>query len=62
MKKQLDFIKALFADFYEDCTEHIKRNEKKNKVVKYSNEYWGILQDRNTCKTALKSLCCGRNF
>lgn len=54
MKKRLDFIKALFADFDEDCTEYIKRNEKKNEVVKYSNKYWGILQDRNTGKTALK--------
>lgn len=29
MKKQLDFIKALFADFEEDCAEHIKRKKKK---------------------------------
>ena len=44
MKKQLYFIKALFADFEEDCAEHIKR-EKENR--------WSTMCDKNIGKTAV---------
>lgn len=54
MKKQLDFIKALFNDFEEDCTAHINRNQNRGKYVKYSAGYWENILDRNTGKTALK--------
>lgn len=42
MKKQLDFIKALFNDFEEDCSLHIK------------TKYWETIGNRNIGKTALK--------
>lgn len=54
MKKQLDFIKALFNDFEEDCTTHITRNQNRGKYDKYSAGYWENMLDRNTGKTALK--------
>lgn len=44
MKKQLDFIKALFADFEEDCAEHIKQ-EKESR--------WITLQNKNIGKTVV---------
>lgn len=44
MKKQLDFIKALFDDFEKDCAEHIKQ-EKESR--------WSTLLDKNIGKTAV---------
>ncbi len=44
MKKQLDFIKALFADFDEDCTKHIINQEKSR---------WNTVCDKNIGKTAI---------
>lgn len=43
MKKQFNFIKALFNDFEEDCSTHISRAE-----------YLESILDRNCGKTALK--------
>lgn len=54
MKKQLNFIEALFADFDEDCKEHIKKTEIAKTTAKYSSGYWSSLQTSDTCKTALK--------
>lgn len=54
MKKQLNFIEALFADFDEDCKEHIKKIEIAKTTTKYSSGYWSSMQTNDTCKTALK--------
>ena len=54
MKKQLNFIETLFADFDEDCKEHIKKIEIAKTTTKYSSGYWSSLQTSDTCKTALK--------
>lgn len=54
MKKQFDFIKALFNHFEEDCSTHISRMEKLAKCQKYSSEYWENVLDRNCGKGALK--------
>ncbi len=45
MKKQLDFIKALFADFEEDCTDHIKARK---------IDPWNTFGNKDYGKTAIK--------
>ena len=44
MKKQLDFIKALFADFEEDCAEHIEARKRNP---------WNTVGNKDYGKTAL---------
>ena len=54
IESQFEFIESLFNNLSESCNKYIDNEQNKDKVVKYSKEYWDIVPDRNSNKTCIK--------
>lgn len=54
LQAQMKFIKSLFDNLEASCEKYIQIEQSKDRVVKYSKEYWELLPDRNCNKTCIK--------